>query len=117
MTIYDVAAAAAVSPSTVSRVFSRPGRVSARMANHVREVADKLGYHTEIAEPLPPRRDNHLVALAVSDITNPAYFGIIRGAEAAASERVIRSSSSTRRRARIGSGSSSNVSSPSPPAS
>ncbi len=87
VTIYDVAAAAGVSPSTVSRVFSRPGRVSARMAKHVREVADTLGYNTEVAEPLPPRRDNHLIALAVSDITNPAYFGVIRGAEAAASER------------------------------
>lgn len=87
VTIYDVAAAAGVSPSTVSRVFSRPGRVSARMAKHVREVAEKLGYRTELPEPVVPRRDNHLIALAVSDITNPAYFGVIRGAEAASYER------------------------------
>lgn len=87
VTIYDVASAAGVSASTVSRVFSRPGRVSARMAKHVREVADKLGYRTEHPEPVPNRRDNHLIALAVSDITNPAYFGVIRGAEAAATER------------------------------
>ncbi|HSN42628.1 MAG TPA: LacI family DNA-binding transcriptional regulator, partial [Propionibacteriaceae bacterium] len=31
-TIYDVAKAAGVSPSTVSRAFSRPGRVSAQTA-------------------------------------------------------------------------------------
>lgn len=87
VTIYDVATAAGVSASTVSRVFSRPGRVSARMAKHVREVADRLGYGPDRPDPAPPRRDNHLIALAVSDITNPAYFGVIRGAEAAATEK------------------------------
>lgn len=85
VTIYDVAEAAGVSPSTVSRVFSRPGRVSARMAEHVRSVAAELGYHssTTIA---PHPRESMLVGLAIADITNPAYFGIIRGAEAAAAE-------------------------------
>ncbi|WP_432560609.1 LacI family DNA-binding transcriptional regulator [Granulicoccus sp. GXG6511] len=86
VTIYDVAEVAGVSASTVSRVFSRPGRVSARMAQHVREVAERLGYHAEL--PMPAlRRDSHLIALAVSDITNPAYSGIIRGVQAAAAER------------------------------
>jgi DNA-binding LacI/PurR family transcriptional regulator len=86
VTIYDVAAAAGVSASTVSRTFSRPGRVSARTARHVHEVAERLGYH---ADPTltPVRRATRMIALAVSDITNPTYFGIIRGAEAAASER------------------------------
>ncbi|MDO5500366.1 MAG: LacI family DNA-binding transcriptional regulator [Propionibacteriaceae bacterium] len=87
VTIYDVAEVAGVSASTVSRVFSRPGRVSARMAHHVREVAERLGYHADLPTPPVTRRDNHLIALAVSDITNPAYFGVIRGAESAASER------------------------------
>lgn len=56
------------------------------MAHHVREVAERLGYHADLPAPAA-RRDNHLMALAVSDITNPAYFGIIRGAEGAVSER------------------------------
>lgn len=86
MTIYDVAEVAGVSASTVSRVFSRPGRVSARMAHHVREVAERMGYHADLPTPAA-RRDSHLIALAVSDITNPAYAGIIRGVESAASER------------------------------
>lgn len=86
VTIYDVAAAAGVSASTVSRTFSRPGRVSARTAWHVHEVAQRLGYH---ADPTlsPLRRSTRMIALGVADITNPTYFGVIRGAEAAASER------------------------------
>lgn len=86
VTIYDVAETAGVSASTVSRVFSRPGRVSARTAHHVREVAERLGYHADLPAPVA-RRDRHFIALAVSDITNPVYAGIIRGVESAASER------------------------------
>ncbi|MDO5682083.1 MAG: LacI family DNA-binding transcriptional regulator [Propionibacteriaceae bacterium] len=86
VTIYDVAEVAGVSASTVSRVFSRPGRVSARMAQHVREVAERIGYHADPPEPVL-RRNSQLIALTVSDITNPAYFGIMRGVQEALAER------------------------------
>ena len=45
-TIYDVARVAGVSPSTVSRALSKPGRVSFKTAEHVRQVAEQLGYRT-----------------------------------------------------------------------
>lgn len=84
MTIYDVAAAAGVSPSTVSRTFSRPGRVSARTAQRVRQIAVDLGYRTDdLAQPSLPSRF-HTIGVATSDITNPFFFPIIRGAETAA---------------------------------
>lgn len=87
VTIYDVAAAAGVSPSTVSRTFSRPGRVSARTAARIRTVAQELGYRSDsISAPALPTRKKAL-GLLVSDVTNPFYFGIIRGAEKAAAER------------------------------
>ena len=38
-TIYDVAQAAGVAPSTVSRTFSRPGRVNSETADRIRKVA------------------------------------------------------------------------------
>jgi hypothetical protein len=38
-TIYDVARAAGVATSTVSRALSNPGRVSFKTAEHVRRVA------------------------------------------------------------------------------
>jgi len=42
-TIYDVAAACGVAPSTVSRAFSRPGRVNAETAERIRRVAAEIG--------------------------------------------------------------------------
>src|SRR5699024_4314866 len=44
VTIYDVAEAAGVAPSTVSRAFSRPGRVNAETGERIRELAEQMGY-------------------------------------------------------------------------
>ncbi|GAA1837867.1 LacI family DNA-binding transcriptional regulator [Microlunatus capsulatus] len=79
-TIYDVAAAAGVATSTVSRALAHPGRVSFSTAERIRQVADELGYRsTRIARPATRRTS--LLAVVVADITNPVYFGMIRGAE------------------------------------
>lgn len=86
-TIYDVARVAGVAPSTVSRAFSRPDRVNAETAERIRAVAAELGYRTNpLARALPTGRTS-MIALASSDITNPYYFEIIRGAQGAAAER------------------------------
>ncbi|SMH50588.1 transcriptional regulator, LacI family [Rathayibacter oskolensis] len=80
-TIYDVAAAAGVAPSTVSRTFSRPGRVSAESAAHIRRVATELGYRTDkLARPAPAVASS-LIAIVVADVTNPYFFDLLRGAE------------------------------------
>jgi DNA-binding LacI/PurR family transcriptional regulator len=65
----------------VSRAFSTPGRVSAKTREHVLAVATELGYR-----PNPHARAllsgrHHTIAMVVSDITNPHYFELIRGAE------------------------------------
>ncbi len=83
VTIYDVAEAAGVAASTVSRALSKPGRVSFRTAEHVRTVAARLGYRTEETER-DARTDTSLIAMVVADITNPVFYGMIRGAERAA---------------------------------
>jgi DNA-binding LacI/PurR family transcriptional regulator len=80
-TIYDVARAAGVATSTVSRAFSNPQRVSASTREQVLAVASELGYR-----PNPHARAllsgrHHTIAMVVSDITNPHYFELIRGAE------------------------------------
>ena len=80
-TIYDVATAAGVATSTVSRSFSMPNRVNARTRQHVLVVAAQLGYR-----PNPHARAllsgrHHTVAMVVSDIANPHFFELIRGAE------------------------------------
>lgn len=86
VTIYDVAKAAGVSASTVSRAFSRPGRVNNETAQRIRKVAEELGYRAEpmVALTGTGRTRRGVIGVAVSDITNPFYFGIIRGAEAGA---------------------------------
>jgi LacI family transcriptional regulator len=67
--------------STVSRALSRPERVSAGTREHIRAVAERLGYQTNpLARALPSGRTQTL-ALLVADITNPHFFGIIRGSE------------------------------------
>jgi LacI family transcriptional regulator len=80
-TIYEVASAAGVATSTVSRAFSNPGRVGQETRERVLRVAQELGYR-----PNPHARAllsgrTRTIAMVVSDITNPHYFELIRGAE------------------------------------
>jgi DNA-binding LacI/PurR family transcriptional regulator len=85
-TIYDVARVAGVSPSTVSRALSKPGRVSYKTAEHVRQVAQQLGYRTGRMERTLSERGTGMLGIIVADIANPVFFGMIRGAERAGSD-------------------------------
>lgn len=80
-TIYDVAAAVGVSPSTVSRAFSRPGRVSAKTSARILQAAAELGYRAPTVARAEALRQSKLLGVALTDITNPYFFSIIRGAE------------------------------------
>jgi DNA-binding LacI/PurR family transcriptional regulator len=85
-TIYDVARAAGVAASTVSRAYSRPGRVNSETAHHIRQVAADLGYRANpIARALPTGRTS-MIALVISDVTNPFHGEIIRGAQDTAAD-------------------------------
>jgi len=70
----DVALAAGVSRSTVSRVFQNAGeRVSADAMIKVHEAAKRLGYvHNLVASGLAMRHGRQL-GLLIRDATNPAY--------------------------------------------
>lgn len=85
-TIYDVARMAGVAPSTVSRALSKPGRVSYQTAERVRRVAEELGYRTGRMERAVSGRSTGLLAIALADVANPVFFGMIRGAERAATD-------------------------------
>lgn len=86
-TIYDIAELAGVNPSTVSRALSKPGRVSAKTQQKILDAAEELNYQVNIFARALPTGKTQTVGLIVSDITNPAFFDIIRGAETAASAR------------------------------
>ena len=82
-TIYDVAREAGVAASTVSRAYARPGRVNSETARAIFAAAERIGYRaTRITGSLG--RQTGAVGLMVSDITNPFYGAIIKGAEEAA---------------------------------
>ena len=88
VTIYDVARVAGVAASTVSRALSKPGRVSFKTAEHVRRVAEDLGYRSgHLQRDVASTRGTGMLAMIVADIANPVFFGMIRGAERAAVER------------------------------
>lgn len=80
-TIYDVARAAGVAPSTVSRALAKPGRVSFKTAENVRRVAEELGYRSGRMDLAPPPRRTGMLAMIVADIANPVFVGMIRGAD------------------------------------
>lgn len=78
VTIYDVAREAGVAPSTVSRTFSRPGRVNAETAARVRKIADKIGYRSSTVS-FTSAQATQLIAVSVPDLGNPTYVEIIKG--------------------------------------
>src|SRR5262245_47519156 len=80
-TIIDVAREAGVAPSTVSRSFTRPGRVNHRTRAHVLAVAEELGYRPNPAAQALESGRTKTLGLVVPDITNPYFAGLIKGAE------------------------------------
>ncbi|MDO4901499.1 LacI family DNA-binding transcriptional regulator [Actinomyces sp.] len=84
--IDDVAAAAGVHRSTVSRTFSRPDAVKQSTREHVLRVAEELGYKmSPLAQALRTKSSN-LVPLLVPDITNPYFAELAKAMTAAADE-------------------------------
>ena len=71
--IDEVAAAAGVHRSTVSRAFSRPEAVKRETREHVRRVAASMGYTMSPLAQALRTKVSTLVPLIVPDITNP-YF-------------------------------------------
>lgn len=80
-TIYDVAKAAGVSHSTVSRVVNGAKYVSDETRNRVLKAIEELKYYpNELARGLVNRKTK-TVALIVADVTNPFFTTVARGVE------------------------------------
>jgi LacI family transcriptional regulator len=85
-TIREVAKLAGVSPITVSRVINNTGYISEKTKKNVEAAIRKLGYvPNTLARSLRSRRTSTL-ALVLTDITNPFWTTVARGAEDAASK-------------------------------
>ncbi|RKP57248.1 LacI family transcriptional regulator [Cohnella endophytica] len=84
VTIYDIAAKAGVSAMTVSRVINNTGKISDKTRAKVRRVMEELNYvPNHMARSLVLQQSN-LLFLLITDITNPFYTTLARGAEDAA---------------------------------
>lgn len=80
-TISDVATAAGVDRSSVSRAFSRPDLLSAKTVAAIRTAADRLGYApNRNARALSTGRYGN-IALIVPDIADLAFPSLIRAAQ------------------------------------
>jgi len=80
-TIRDVARAAGVSISTVSRVLNGVTTISTETSERVRAAAIELNYRpSNVARSLRARR-SRTIGLLVSDIQNPFFTALARGVE------------------------------------
>ena len=85
-TIQDVARAAAVSPMTVSRVFRGASYVRPETRQRVLDAAAELNYvPNAVARSLRQSRSG-LLAFIITDMKNPLFYDMARGAEDAAHE-------------------------------
>ncbi|MFC5467965.1 LacI family DNA-binding transcriptional regulator [Cohnella suwonensis] len=84
VTIYDIAAQAGVSAMTVSRVINNTGKISDKTRAKVRRVMEELNYVPNHMARSLVLQQSKLLFLLITDITNPFYTTLARGAEDAA---------------------------------
>jgi DNA-binding LacI/PurR family transcriptional regulator len=80
-TIRDLAALAGVSPSTISRAFSRPEKVDETTRDRILTLAEQIGYvPSRAARTLKTGRTGAL-GIVVPDLSNPFFSDIVRGVQ------------------------------------
>lgn len=84
VTIRDVAQRAGVSVATVSHVINGTRRVAPETVARVHRAMEELGYHPNAIAQSLRKRTTYVVGILVSDITNPFFATLVRGAEDAA---------------------------------
>jgi LacI family transcriptional regulator len=84
VTIYDIAAQAGVSAMTVSRVINNTGKISEKTRTKVKRVMEEMNYVPNQTARSLVLQQTKLLFLLITDITNPFYTTLARGAEDAA---------------------------------
>jgi len=85
-TIYDIAKLANVSAMTVSRVINNSGRISPRTREKVKRIMEELNYVPNSTARSLVKQETKMLSLLITDITNPFFTTLARGAEDAAME-------------------------------
>lgn len=86
VTIYDIAKKAKVSPMTVSRVINNSGNIRVATREKVEKAIKELGYIPNEAARSLTSNQTKTLGLILTDITNPFFAKVARGAEAKAME-------------------------------
>lgn len=84
--IQEVAKMAGVSPSTVSRALNGFPGISEKTRQKVIEIAKKLNYKPNYRGQILTTKSTKNIGLLITDITNPFFPELVRGAEETASE-------------------------------
>jgi len=84
--IQEVAKLAGVSPSTVSRALNNHPGISEKTRQKIIEVAKKLNYKPNYRGQILTTKSTKNIGLLITDITNPFFPELVRGAEERASE-------------------------------
>ncbi|MDI3522674.1 MAG: LacI family transcriptional regulator [Bacillota bacterium] len=87
VTIKEIAAAAGVSPSTVSRALGNKGYVKSETMERIRAAAAALGYRPNALARSLVRKKSNTIGLIIPEIENPFYSEIISGVERVATKR------------------------------
>ncbi|MCX6050187.1 MAG: LacI family DNA-binding transcriptional regulator [Chloroflexi bacterium] len=77
--IQDVARAAGVSVSTVSRVLNGRDDVAAATGQRVRKIIDELGYSSSLAAKGMRSRHNHVIGVIIFDLSLSFCIEVVRG--------------------------------------
>ena len=78
VTIQDVAAAAGVSVSTVSRVLNNKDDVAEETYENIQRVIDELGYTSSLAAKSLRSRTTNVIGLVVTDL-EPFGLKVVKG--------------------------------------
>ncbi|WP_257348903.1 LacI family DNA-binding transcriptional regulator [Pseudalkalibacillus decolorationis] len=81
VTIYDIATKANVSPMTVSRVINKSGKVSEATRTKVENAINELNYIPNSSARSLTSKKSKILSLVITDITNPFFTKVARGAE------------------------------------
>jgi LacI family transcriptional regulator len=82
--IYDVARESKVSVFTVSAVINNKAHVGKKLRERVEEAIQRLNYRPNLVARSLAKQRTHTIGMIVSDIANPFFPMVVRGAEDAA---------------------------------
>ena len=86
VSIKDIAQAAGVSHSTVSRALKGTGRMAPATRERIRRIAQELGYTPSLVARSLVTQRTHTLGLVVTTIADPFHTEVVRGVEERARE-------------------------------